>query len=899
MTSNEELNKSLLRDLEVTRESGMRDSSMIDILEAVFCNIPDYVSKPIDEHSLNFNGNVIDTSVVYDQAERVIDSILNDPLPDFDLLTDTTNDNANTSGRLAVKKSYIRDVEAGDIESLGEIRNLSSSVKKSAIIEFGCETSTCPAVEFVISVKPGDYLNEKSIIGHVKQRGEWRPIRSIFSRGIVRKDMNGDYARLFSPVCTRHIIIDDYEIASLNNSDGSDISSLIEDPDAFDKFQKILSSSEEAINLIVGVFPYLMYIRLVSATASVFSGDDRYVIEGGETEESHEAARENEDEEDKDVEYETITIEDTDFGVRKIFVSGEQEDQEDQEEQERIPIEDEFSRWITERYEPRKDDFLREIEEIYGGFEDVANIKSTCGDPDKLKALASKVIEAREKFLTDVIDMIKNPMFVLPKKEKQFGERYWYTSRMKRKFSFKVLKTFLTAPLEETRDILEKQSQKTYDYDILNPSDREYDPVTTNVISKRSNIYLIEKEYTLREYFKNLASSTYYGGLTDLENELAKILLKYSKTHLKSGDARDEIEEELEELRSFFLKCLDIAGGDPSAEDQEETKRIKSLVNDRFLDNVSKMIVPEAAWPWSTDYEYRGTTYKKYTFPNIDCINPKSGKVIDYMTPEEASNIQDVIDNLKVPDVNSVNVNPGNNKYHDHGTDEGPGLTIDEVTIDDFEYWQRYLGIATMVGLIPTFWATGLILPSLVPFWQNPYLMLPCIFIPIKEVSISKCGLVIVFGLAIRGISISLLLIVANMNQQHNSLMFPATLLLADIRDQAFDQANSILDTVPMICNGISNSLKSNTVALLKQNKKYDAEIAGLKALKVPGANALIRGVKEELDIDPRMIVNRLESDIRDKASNYKASMTSAYSKVVSSFSAVTETEKETKVETT
>ena len=157
--SSEEYSNSLLRDLNISRESGMRDSSMINMLEAVFCNIPDYLSNPIEDNYLNFNGEYIDTSVVYEQAEKIIDSILEGPIPDFDALVDTTGGD-KSYGYVSVKKSSSRNDDS--------LKSLENPVKRSAIIEFGCETDQCEAVEYDLVVKPGESINENTVIGHVK-----------------------------------------------------------------------------------------------------------------------------------------------------------------------------------------------------------------------------------------------------------------------------------------------------------------------------------------------------------------------------------------------------------------------------------------------------------------------------------------------------------------------------------------------------------------------------------------------------------------------------------------------------------------------------------------------------------------------------------------------------------
>jgi hypothetical protein len=219
----------------------------------------------------------------------------------------------------------------------------------------------------------------------------------------------------------------------------------------------------------------------------------------------------------------------------------------------------------------------------------------------------------------------------------------------------------------------------------------------------------------------------------------------------------------------------------------------------------------------------------------------------------------------------SIDTGDAEELYADKSADKQEEEIIE---ISDMRYWWRYLGIATIVGI--PFLATGLIIPS-----PNPYILFPCVYIPLTVISISKCGLILVIGLAIRGLSINLMMIAVNMHEQHNSLMFPTTLLLTEVRDQAILKINSALDMIPMIADSIMSRYKSNNVALLKQNKRYNAQMTGLKALNLPGMNTIIRDIKEEIKEDTRMTVNRLESDVQDTyeaAKGIKSSVTDVFS---------------------
>jgi len=878
MSENGEMNTSLVKSLEITKENGMRDASMPDISEVVLCDIPDYLSNPIEDLHLSYDRNDIDTSTAYLRAEEIIDSILNDPMPDFDSYVSNFREHP-MSGSISLKRDY----DENNIKT--------SSISKSAIVEFGCKSATEGAVEYELEVKPGDSVDERTIIGYVKQRGKRLPIRSIFSRGIVRKDeSDNSFGRLYKPVCSRHIIIDDFELAQMKSYDGIDMKSLVENPKVIDQLQDRLTRSEEAMAIILNVMPYLMYLRLVDATASVRADDGRYLQELTEEELEKEDIvdyiEDPEEQEEDIVRFKNVYLEEED--KKRIIFESRDDD--------RLCIEEEFTRWIRDRYETRREEFLRELEKIYGGFEEHKSIKATCGNPKKLKKICEDIIEARERYLRDILDLMDNPRFIFPLKEKRGGD-FWYTIRIDRGFGFKILKTFLKITPEKVREKTRTPLRAASEYDLKNPSDAEYETLGEDFIEKREESEVFEEDYDFREYFTSMSMCLPNGGASELEEELYGILRKFAKTHISSDeeeqvtedsegeipDAREQIREEIEILREYLDKCIDLAGGDPNIEESNANgNRIKSLDTDKdhFLNELVSNFQEEAIWPRPTDYEYRGMNFKKYTFLNLKTKKTSGDDDIAYLSPEDSGNIQGVIDSIEVPDPDSVSADASIGRYHDHSTEEEENLKISETSIDDFDYWLRYLSIATMVGVIPTFWATGMIIPPI------PYLLLPCIMFPIKELSISKCGLIVVIGLAIRGISINIQTIAVNMNQQHNSLMFPATMLLADIREQYLSQVNSLLNTVPMISNGILNSFKSNNIALLKKNKQYEAEIAGLNALTLPGKSELVKSVKEELGLDPRMMVNRLETDVKTKANSIKESAKSTFSNMSNMFSA-------------
>ena len=557
---------------------------------------------------------------------------------------------------------------------------------------------------------------------------------------------------------------------------------------------------------------------------------------------------------------------------------------------ERDSLEGEFNKYI-ERFVERQEEFIDEVKEIYGDEDDgFEPIKDTHGNVRAMRNLCDEFLDARAKYVDDIMDMIETPKFVFPLKEPYRDIAYGYTSIMSGdfwgdKFEFKIPEVTLPEGHIELRRAMEKLID---DKDELgNPEESDLGDNLAEDIEREEVNPIGGKEdgdsdtdenLNFITYFDRLSKSLRSGGIHPLEEELMDLLQEFVEAHPESGDARRYVRAEIIALKKFLKKCQKISKlgfvkstriGLPG-EDGDPDETLKELFKYFYDQETSEegKLVDEAKWPWPTDYKYKYQKYVKYTFPNLspEDTEEDDGSDIDSTKskadPEDRDNVEDIdtldtIQDMTVPDIDSVEVNMPEDVsalYDDHNPEIEEELQISKTTIDDIDYWRKYCGIATLVTL--PYLATGIVLAT-------TYIKLPCIYIPLKVFSISKVGLIIVLGLAIRGVSINLMMIVVNMSQQANSLMFPATMMLADIRDLFFSQAQAILDLIDPLSQVAMIPLKSNAVALIKDNKKNDAEIAGLNALVLPGKNTILRDIKNQLGLDTRMIVNRLEDEAK------------------------------------
>lgn len=79
----------------------------------------------------------------------------------------------------------------------------------------------------------------------------------------------------------------------------------------------------------------------------------------------------------------------------------------------------------------------------------------------------------------------------------------------------------------------------------------------------------------------------------------------------------------------------------------------------------------------------------------------------------------------------------------------------------DIQYWLRWCGFATLTGLVPIYWSTGLFLPGPI--------LLPVIYIPIKPIE-TKWGFILI-GLTITGIYPFPLLLFGNLTSNYTSII--------------------------------------------------------------------------------------------------------------------------------
>ena len=105
-------------------------------------------------------------------------------------------------------------------EKLPEILN-DLNTNTNVILEFADANVADPnPVKYEITIKPGEAINNDSILGSIEQRGKMKTLKSIFSKGNVKGiNDNQEYFHLYPSNCSRHIVLENVQPDNGNDYD--------------------------------------------------------------------------------------------------------------------------------------------------------------------------------------------------------------------------------------------------------------------------------------------------------------------------------------------------------------------------------------------------------------------------------------------------------------------------------------------------------------------------------------------------------------------------------------------------------------------------------------------------------------------------------------------------------
>lgn len=304
--------------------------------------------------------------------------------------------------------------------------------------------------------------------------------------------------------------------------------------------------------------------------------------------------------------------------------------------------------------------------------------------------------------------------------------------------------------------------------------------------------------------------------------------------------------EESQKITNFWDKIILL---------YEECK-MSNCIND--LDNLSNSFDKYAEWPTLSFININNVDYQHYLFTNIYKKDPVPVDISigDYAFPE-------TVDFPEIPSDVSVDENWAIEQLNNHEVEESKQ---NPVTILDFEYWQKYFTLATLICLVPTCWNCGLDIPPFIYFIQ-----LPCIFIAIKSIHIPIFNMVIVFGLAIRGMYPWPIILYLNTSDSPISVLTPLVAIVNRLKT-IFKQKINQVQNVPVknLAEFYINKLNTEINDIKKENIKLDTYKRAIKHMKMPNANYIGKQFAKIVNpnVDTRQKITRLETLVRKSRAN-------------------------------
>lgn len=291
--------------------------------------------------------------------------------------------------------------------------------------------------------------------------------------------------------------------------------------------------------------------------------------------------------------------------------------------------------------------------------------------------------------------------------------------------------------------------------------------------------------------------------INDSENYNNEAISTSSKSNIDQKRKNNQkyfelIQTESKLIMEFWKKVL-AAYNDPNGK-----YNLDNVIND--LKGYADKMNSYAKWPTPINIKVNNTNYELYTFADR-YEEPKSA-------PEEIIVPADM-GNVEIPDpvVDLDNLPEPRDR--------------DKITIMDYEYWLVYMLNATLFTLIPTYWADGFDIP---PF-MTP-IPLPAIYFPIAPpVMIPVVNVLMVFGIALRGIWPAPIILMVNLSSSDIDAMVFIKIALEIAKDIYRKSQELIENGIPMMVNKlVEGYILENQIAqkAIEKFKTYSSIIRAI-----------------------------------------------------------------------
>lgn len=798
-------------------------------------------------------------------------------------------------------KAKVQNMINGGTDDLGEIEG------NYAIIEFGDDYVKGDKVEYTLKVSPGQSINGQTIIGSVIQNNINKPLKSIFTKGKIlsASDNNKEFLHLYPSKANRHIIIADY---SIDDSNGYDEKAFTKIGDEINNNTDLYNFIKD--NICLSTLPLFLNNHetkkehancIITPTGSTckYQNNPSAVKQYKDLMKKYEDILDKEGKKFKDI-----------ASAKNIKATGGKNSEMNKIKDAVLEQRENILLKIIDLYNYAKDInqtkkvpyYMNILSTI--GYEDCFNLCNIEGDNTGYENINNKAYNNYYMYLLSQTDYDTNNEYIKRYQElllsiikkrslyessakpdliKEFNDLFkthirTYTADEidNEQLGYNIVSTVSEISVDNIKSLLENENNITLqnainkivnDYIIIQDTENDYLNTKQTLINEFNQYYKSHIEFdidTIDEKYKT-GYSLIYAELQDSHDK--EQIKEFIKTRVQQFNERPSSYTKqfiYKRLANIYLYINNLEDVDPNSEEiyeftddytvydliQEEYKLLTDFwdttikaYQEKSIQKIIKGISDEAdklsqyaEWPTPTTITIEGQEYQHYLFQNpVHSINDA-----DYDTGDDNANEYDenqiVEEPKETPDM-SVSEEDAINALFNTDDDK------DDIAITDTAYWVKYFNLATIISLPPAFWASGLdIPPSMTP------VPMPGIYIAIKAIYIKSFNIVIVIGIAIRGIYVFPILLVVNLSDQDLSPLTPLIALLNKVKDMYKAGISTIEQTIPNIIGLLIYKLEKENEEYTQANQKYEAQLLQLQNLVVENDEKLKRNMKRLVD---------------------------------------------------
>lgn len=266
-------------------------------------------------------------------------------------------------------------------------------------------------------------------------------------------------------------------------------------------------------------------------------------------------------------------------------------------------------------------------------------------------------------------------------------------------------------------------------------------------------------------------------------------------------------------------------------------------------------------WPNSINIKIGTGNYELYTFIDSNIEKKKPDETIDYFPDdfEEPLSIPEAVVDTSTRIINEPQ--------------------LGDITIMDYEYWLVYMLNASLFTILPSYWADGLGIPPFIPT-----VPLPAIYLPIAPpVMIPKVNVLMVFGIAIRGIWPAPIILMVNLSSDNIDVFIIFKILLDIVKDIFKRLQEYVENGIPAMINGIVNGYIAENKTAQKVIDKFRTYSSIIKAIPIENKALIDKQFNEVLneELNKQMAENKNNfSKLTDASKSINEAERDAYKKI-------------------